>query len=316
MQTPQGASTTMASPGSSPSIRAHPNRPPPDQFSPSKATNNLARPVPTLTSSLDILVEGVLPIPKPSVASSTIDEDFSPIPQPSRHGETEGRRAPRKSKTDALAALQTRSVSPFPGSGRETSISMGIEDPRPSMFDNILPIPVPAPRALDMRTVKTKGSQSQIVPLTSRPFGLEECPTFYPSVDDFADPLNYIRSIADRAQQYGICKVVPPDEWNMPFVTDTEASNTTPHVTIAASYNINVGSLQTFRFKTRVQRLNSIEAASRAKLNFLEQLYRFHKQQGNARVSIPTINHKPLDLWLLRKEVQNLGGYEVVSPFT
>lgn len=71
---------------------------------------------------------------------------------------------------------------------------------------------------------------------------------------------------------------------------------------------------QTFRFKTRLQRLNAIEASSRAKLNFLEQLYRFHKQQGNPRVAVPTINHKPLDLWLLRKEVHRLGGYEAVSP--
>ena len=69
---------------------------------------------------------------------------------------------------------------------------------------------------------------------------------------------------------------------------------------------------QTFRFKTRLQRLNSIEATSRAKVNFLEQLYRFHKQQGNPRVSVPTINHKPLDLWLLRKEVHRLGGYDAV----
>ena len=69
---------------------------------------------------------------------------------------------------------------------------------------------------------------------------------------------------------------------------------------------------QRFRFKTRLQRLNSIEASSRAKVNFLEQLYRFHKQQGNPRVSVPTINHKPLDLWLLRKEVHKLGGYEAV----
>ena len=60
------------------------------------------------------------------------------------------------------------------------------------------------------------------------------------------------------------------------------------------------------------QRLNSIEASSRAKVNFLEQLYRFHKQQGNPRVSVPTINHKPLDLWTLRKEVHRLGGYEAV----
>lgn len=70
--------------------------------------------------------------------------------------------------------------------------------------------------------------------------------------------------------------------------------------------------VQNFRFKTRLQRLNSIEASSRAKLNFLEQLYRFHKQQGNPRVSVPTINHKPLDLWLLRKEVMKMGGYEAV----
>ena len=58
--------------------------------------------------------------------------------------------------------------------------------------------------------------------------------------------------------------------------------------------------------------MNSIEASSRAKVNFLELLYRFHKQQGNPRVSVPTINHKPLDLWLLRKEVHRLGGYEQV----
>lgn len=61
-----------------------------------------------------------------------------------------------------------------------------------------------------------------------------------------------------------------------------------------------------------MQRLNSIEASSRAKINFLEQLYRFHQQQGNTRVSVPTINNKPMDLWLLRKKVQELGGYDAV----
>lgn len=73
--------------------------------------------------------------------------------------------------------------------------------------------------------------------------------------------------------------------------------------------------LQKFRFKTRLQRLNNIEASCRAKLNFLEQLYQFHRQQGNPRVAVPTINHKPLDLWLLRKEVQKLGGYQAVCYY-
>jgi histone demethylase JARID1 len=59
-------------------------------------------------------------------------------------------------------------------------------------------------------------------------------------------------------------------------------------------------------------KLNSIEASSRVKINFLEALYRFHRQQGNPRIAVPTINHKPVDLWLLRKEVQKLGGFEAV----
>ncbi|THH02163.1 hypothetical protein EW026_g654 [Hermanssonia centrifuga] len=124
-----------------------------------------------------------------------------------------------------------------------------------------------------------------------RPFGLTDCPTFRPTPEQFKDPMAYVRSISENAKSYGMCKIIPPLGWAMPFVTDTE----------------------TFRFKTRLQRLNSIEASSRAKVNFLEQLYRFHKQQGNPRVSVPTINHKPLDLWLLRKEVHKLGGYDAVT---
>ena len=69
---------------------------------------------------------------------------------------------------------------------------------------------------------------------------------------------------------------------------------------------------QNFRFTTRLQRLNNIEASSRAKMNYLEQLYRFHQQQGNTRVAVPTINNKPLDVWRLRKEVHALGGFNEV----
>lgn len=67
-------------------------------------------------------------------------------------------------------------------------------------------------------------------------------------------------------------------------------------------------STDTFRFKTRAQTINSLEAASRAKVNFLEQLTMFHNQQGDASVSIPLIDRKPLDLWRLRKEVHKAGG--------
>ncbi|KIR97687.1 histone demethylase JARID1 [Cryptococcus deuterogattii 2001/935-1] len=96
----------------------------------------------------------------------------------------------------------------------------------------------------------------------------------------------YIDSISQQGKKYGMCKVVPPEGWHMPFRLETE----------------------TFRFKARLQRLNQLEAASRAKLNFLEQLSMYHMQQGDSKIHIPLIDRQPLDLWKLRREVNRSGG--------
>lgn len=60
----------------------------------------------------------------------------------------------------------------------------------------------------------------------NRLFGLEHCPVFYPTVDEFAKPLEYIERIAtaSRNLHYGICKIVPPEGWQPPFALDTEVS--------------------------------------------------------------------------------------------
>ncbi|KAG6841826.1 hypothetical protein C0991_006233 [Blastosporella zonata] len=225
----------------------------------------------TFTSSLKIMVEGATPI-----ESDSDKERTQPPPKQATPGESQ--RAPRKSKTDALAALHARSSSP---EGGDDELAMDVEEYR-----------IPVAPTLDLSSVKTVSPRRvKIEDEEPRPFGLQDCVEYYPTMEEFKDPMAYVRSISEEAKNYGICKIIPPVEWSMPFVTDTE----------------------TFRFRTRLQRLNSIEASSRAKLNFLEQLYRYHKQQGNARVVVPTINHKPLDLWLLRKEVHKLGGYETVN---
>lgn len=59
-----------------------------------------------------------------------------------------------------------------------------------------------------------------------RPFGLEDCPAFYPTLDEWHDPIAYIRKITPIAEESGICKIVPPEGWNMPFVTNTEVRPT------------------------------------------------------------------------------------------
>ncbi|KAF9006679.1 jumonji superfamily protein [Cyathus striatus] len=229
------------------------------------------KPTTTFASCVDIKVEGAVPI----------DTDFSKdlVPtDPKQATEPEAKRAPRKSKSDALAALNShaRSAS-VPPDDHEADIDLTAK------YHNAPPIPVDS--ALDLNSVKTSTPHGGLMPSPPpRPFGLEDCPEYYPTAEEFKDPLAYIRSISDRAG-------------NM----------------VSARLFLQRIGMRTFRFKTRLQRLNSIEATSRAKLNFLEQLYRFHKQQGNPRVAVPTINHKPLDLWLLRKEVQKMGGYDAVS---
>ncbi|KAH7922065.1 hypothetical protein BV22DRAFT_1197718 [Leucogyrophana mollusca] len=231
----------------------------------------------TFTSCLSIPVEGAIPIIAEEESSVSLQ------PGTSQQAATNApKRAPRKSKTHALAALQSHASS-------LDSDDVGAQDLADDFLGDRSPIPVSP--VLDLSSVKTSSPRNVQANSAPRPFGLEDCPIFCPTMDEFKDPMAYIRSISDKARNHGICKVIPPVGWKMPFVTDTEA----------------------FRFKTRLQRLNSIEASSRAKVNFLEQLYRFHKQQGNPRVSVPTINHKPLDLWLLRKEVQKLGGYDAVT---
>eukprot|EP01038_Epipyxis_sp_PR26KG_P007815 gene7815-10617_t len=45
-------------------------------------------------------------------------------------------------------------------------------------------------------------------------------PIFYPTIDEFKDPLKYISKIRPDAEKYGICKIVPPSEWNPPCKID------------------------------------------------------------------------------------------------
>ncbi|XP_060928394.1 lysine-specific demethylase 5A [Limanda limanda] len=116
-----------------------------------------------------------------------------------------------------------------------------------------------------------------------------ECPVFEPSWEDFSDPLGFINKIRPIAEKTGICKIRPPEDWQPPFACD----------------------VRNFRFTPRVQRLNELEALTRVKLNFLDQIAKFWELQGS-KIRFPHVERKTLDLYQLSKIVSTEGGFETV----
>ncbi|KAJ8679278.1 hypothetical protein QAD02_015065, partial [Eretmocerus hayati] len=117
-----------------------------------------------------------------------------------------------------------------------------------------------------------------------------EAPVFEPTVDEFLDPLGYIAKIRPIAEKSGICKIKPPPNWQPPFAVDVDK----------------------FKFTPRIQRLNELEAKTRIKLNFLDQIAKFWELQGSS-LRIPLVERKALDLYSLHRIVTDEGGVETVT---
>ncbi|XP_035145728.1 lysine-specific demethylase 5D isoform X2 [Callithrix jacchus] len=116
-----------------------------------------------------------------------------------------------------------------------------------------------------------------------------ECPVFEPSWAEFSDPLGYIAKIRPIAEKSGICKIRPPADWQPPFAVEVD----------------------NFRFTPRIQRLNELEAQTRVKLNYLDQIAKFWEIQGSS-LKIPNVERRILDLYSLSKIVMEEGGYEAI----
>ena len=57
------------------------------------------------------------------------------------------------------------------------------------------------------------------------------------------------------------------------------------------------------RFTPRIQRLNELEAHTRIKLNYLDQVAKFWELQGST-LKIPLVERRALDLFTLKKYVK------------
>ncbi|KAL4401876.1 histone H3K4me/H3K4me2/H3K4me3 demethylase [Malassezia pachydermatis] len=205
----------------------------------------------------------------------------------------ETKRGERRSKTQALSAMgkgnedaSSSNLSPPPHASRHATRKAGRMPPLPPLvFDTTPGASIskghPPPIATGASTPRYPEPRTR-----PRFFGLEEAPTFYPTWDEFQDPLKYIQWVArpdgGNGAACGIAKIVPPSGWQMDCVVDE----------------------QTFRFRTRVQRLNELSAERRVSQNYTDQLEQFHVQQGHGRLHIPRLSQSPVDLYALKRCVE------------
>ncbi|XVF13135.1 hypothetical protein REPUB_Repub08aG0182000 [Reevesia pubescens] len=118
-------------------------------------------------------------------------------------------------------------------------------------------------------------------------------PVYYPSEEEFRDPLEYICKIRPEAEPYGICKIVPPKNWNPPFALN----------------------LDSFTFPTKTQAIHQLQArpASCDSKTFELEYNRFLEGHCGKKLKKRVVfEGEELDLCKLFNAVRRYGGYDKV----
>lgn len=119
-------------------------------------------------------------------------------------------------------------------------------------------------------------------------------PVYYPSEEEFRDPLEFIYKIRAEAEPYGICKIVPPKSWKAPFALD----------------------LDSFTFPTKTQAIHQLQArpASCDSETFELEYKRFVKAHcGRKPRKKVVFEGEELDLCKLFNAAKRFGGYDKVT---
>ena len=120
---------------------------------------------------------------------------------------------------------------------------------------------------------------------------------FHPTLEEFEDPIAYIRSIQPKAQVFGICKIIPPAEW----------------VNGLCEFNPRVHCRKT-RFPTKLQHLHHVEGQTRARLDFEQRLRLFSFRRGSPLSrDLPRLGDHAVDPRALFLAVASLGGWAAVE---
>ncbi|KAF6162208.1 hypothetical protein GIB67_008337 [Kingdonia uniflora] len=124
---------------------------------------------------------------------------------------------------------------------------------------------------------------------------LPQAPVFYPTEEEFRDPLEFIDKIRAEAEPFGVCKIVPPKSWKPPFALDVDE----------------------FTFPTKTQAIHQLQVRFAAcntetfELEYNRFLEDHCGKKVGKRVRV-LFEGDDLDLCKLFNAVKRFGGYDKV----
>ncbi len=145
-------------------------------------------------------------------------------------------------------------------------------------------------------------------------FALEEAPIFYPTEEEFVDPLQFIAKIREQAEPYGICRIVPPQSWRPPFALDS--SSFTFPTKIQAIHQLQerpaACDAETFKLEYGRYLVEQKEKEGRTTTRIQQQQQQQKQQQQQQQQQWPQFEREELDLCKLFNAVKRHGGYKKV----
>ncbi|KAL5990567.1 hypothetical protein ACLOJK_011469 [Asimina triloba] len=128
---------------------------------------------------------------------------------------------------------------------------------------------------------------------------IDEAPVFYPNEEEFKDTLKYIESIRPKAEQYGVCRIVPPASWNPPCLLKEKTT------------------WESYKFATRIQRIDRLQnrdstrtmSSSSTKRRKIMKFSRIGTECSSKNGNIAQLKAHKL-------EADELFGFEPGSDFT
>lgn len=99
-------------------------------------------------------------------------------------------------------------------------------------------------------------------------------PVFYPTAEEFADPIEYVAKIRPEAEKYGVVKIVPPE------VAKFKKQTNQLFITFQCFKPPFAIDKETFEFRPRTQKLNEVEAIIKEKHTFIDRVVNFNRYSG------------------------------------